>query len=298
MKEAQDSFAIVSAVHRHLQPYAATRLRGVALIVPSLLLIILLFLVPLGRLTYQSFTYPEVGLDNYVTALSDPLVWHVLSVTFQIAAVVTLICLVVGYAVAYTLTQVRPTVRRLLFFLVLVPFWTSTLIRTYAWVIILSRRGVINDLLGYLSIPEQSLIYNRTGTIIGMVYIMLPYMILSLYPVMATIDRRLIDASNSLGASDLGSFYRVFLPLSAPGMFAGSLLVLILSLGFFITPALLGSPRDLMVSVYIDVQVERLLNWGMATSVSVILLAITIVLTMALRRIAMANPKSFAMERT
>ncbi|MGE0240299.1 MAG: ABC transporter permease [Parvibaculaceae bacterium] len=277
---------------------SSEQLRGLALILPSVILIVALFVVPLGRLTLQSFTYPELGLHNYIAALTDPLIWKVLFITFQISAIVTAACLVIGYAVALSLTLASPRLRRLMFFFVLVPFWTSTLIKSYAWVIILSRRGVLNTLFAYLAIPEQSLIYNRTGTIIGMVYIMLPYMILSLYPVMISIDKRLSEASASLGASDFEGFCRIFLPLSAPGIFAGSLIVMILSLGFFITPALLGSPRDLMVSVYIDVQIERLLNWGMATSVSVILLVITIALTIALRRIAIKNPKGFAMERT
>lgn len=248
-----------------------------------------LFVLPLGLLILDSFMQPTLGFANYVTVLGDALVWRVLGITFQISLTVTIVCLLVGYCAAYSLMLASPRLRRLMFFFILVPFWTSTLIKTYAWVIILSRKGVINTLLALIDVPEQSLIYNRTGTTIGMVYIMLPYMILSLYPVMAAIDRRLLDASSSLGATDFEGFFRVFLPLTAPGVLAGCLLVFILSIGFFITPALLGSPRDLMISVYIDVQVERLLNWGIATSASVILLVITLILTALLRKFLVRN---------
>jgi ABC-type spermidine/putrescine transport system permease subunit I len=242
-----------------------------------------LFLYPLGALTWQSFHDPHLGLGNYREALSSSLVWSVLKTTFEVAGIVTVICLVCGYPIAYVLANSSPTVRRRLLVFVLVPFWTSTLVRTYSWVVILSRHGPLNWLFENVGIGDRQLLYNRSGTIIGMTHIMLPYMILSLYPILRGIDKSYSQASESLGAGRLTTFCRVYLPLSAPGIVAGSMVVFILSLGFFITPALLGGPTDLMASMFIDVQVERLLNWGLATSVSVILLVLTLVLAGLLR---------------
>jgi ABC-type spermidine/putrescine transport system permease subunit I len=263
----------------------SSSVRPILLLAPSLVLLAGLFLYPLVSLTWQSFSEPSLGVGNYREALSSSLVWHVLRTTFEIAGIVTVICLLCGYPVAYVLANASPTVRRRLLVFVLVPFWTSTLIRTYSWVVILGRHGTANSLLDGVGIGEQPLLYNRTGTLIGMTHIMLPYMILALYPILLGIDKTYSQASASLGASGLTTFRRVYLPLSVPGILAGTMLVFILSLGFFITPALLGGPRDLMASVYIDTQVERLLNWGLATSVSVILLALTLVLTAVLRRL-------------
>jgi putative spermidine/putrescine transport system permease protein len=277
------------ATMRSARRVRSSSIRPAVLIAPSLVLLVALFLYPLGALTWRSFTEPTFGLTNYTDALGSSLVWRVLRTTFEIAGIVTVISLVCGYPVAYVLANSSPTVRRRLLVFVLIPFWTSTLVRTYSWVVILGRQGPLNWLFDHAGIGQRQLLYNRTGTLIGMVHIMLPYMILSLYPILRGIDKAYTQASASLGASGLTTFRRVYLPLSAPGIVAGCMVVFILSLGFFITPALLGGQHDLMASMFIDVQVERLLNWGLATAVSVILLVLTLVLAALLRWLTKAN---------
>jgi ABC-type spermidine/putrescine transport system permease subunit I len=204
--------------------------------------------------------------------------WH----TFRISFTVTVITLLLGYPVAYTMTICSRRTFSLIMTCIMIPFWTSLLVRTYAWMVLLQTQGVINQILMKTGIIDQPLhlLYNSTGVVIGMAHVLLPYMILSLYSVMQGIDRNLVAAAKSLGANSFISFWRIYFPLSMQGIASGSILVFIMGIGYFITPSLLGGQKDTMISQLIQIQVSTLLNWGFASSIAFILLAITMLLLM------------------
>jgi putative spermidine/putrescine transport system permease protein len=207
-------------------------------------------------------------------------------ITLQIAVVVTLCTLLLGYPVAYALSSVSPSRANLLMILVLIPFWTSILVRSYAWMVLLGQEGIINEALiasGVLSQPMQML-NTRLAVYLGMIHILLPFMILPLYAVMRGIDRNLLRAAGNLGAPPSAVFRRIFLPLSLPGIAAGCLLVFILSLGFYITPALLGGQRDIMVSMLIQQQVSQL-NWGFGAALALVLLVLALAIYLLFTRL-------------
>ena len=253
------------------------RLLPFILVAPGLALVLLLFLYPLLRLVAESFLDPVPGFDNYVAVVTDPTLWQIIETTLMIAAQCTVATLLLAYPVSYLLSvQPRPRANRLMMF-VLLPFWTSLLVRMYAWMVLLGRHGVINEAMidmGLTSRPYP-LLYNRFAVVVGMSHFLLPFMVLSLYSTMLGIDRSLIEAASSMGSSFRQTFLRVYLPLSLPGVYSGCLLVFILAMGFYITPALLGSPQETTISVYIQQQIQ-LLNWGEGTAMAVILVAIVV----------------------
>jgi putative spermidine/putrescine transport system permease protein len=214
---------------------------------------------------------------------------HYLSVfltTFRVAAIVTVLSFVLGYPMAGLLLCARQKWQRLFMICIILPFWTSVLVRTYAWMVLLGRRGLVNTVLIQTGLVEQpvNLLFNTTGTIIGMTHIMLPYMIFPLFSVMQNIDLRLMSAAYTLGAKPRQAFLKIFLPLSLPGIFGGGLLVFIISLGFFITPALMGGHKDLMMAVLIERRVMDLLQWGMGAALGLVLLGATLLLVIIVRR--------------
>ncbi|MGY4501663.1 putative spermidine/putrescine transport system permease protein [Bradyrhizobium sp. GM24.11] len=250
------------------------------LVVPALLLLGAIYGVPLFRLLVTSFGVNEWSLHNYKEALTDDYMWRVLLSTLRLAAEVTALCLILGYPVACLMIRSSPRWTQILAILIILPMWTSVLVRAYAWMVLLGRNGIINQVLinsGLISEPLQ-LLYNRFGVYVGMVHIMLPYMILPLFTAMKRVDLRLVDAAKSAGAGGFAAFALVFVPLTTPGIAAGSLLVFILSLGFFVTPALLGGVADVTFVMLIDRQVNELLNWELAAAMAVILLAATLIL--------------------
>ncbi len=200
--------------------------------------------------------------------------------TFWISFVVTAICAVLAYPVAYILATAPLRVANLLMILVLLPFWTAVLVRTTAWVVLLQREGIINGLLHGLGLTTEplALVHNRTGVYIAMTYVLLPFMILPIYGVMKGISPVGVRAALSLGARPLVAFRRVYLPQSMPGLSAGCLLVFILALGYYITPALVGGADDQMISYFIAFYTNQTLNWGMAAALGVLLLAATLLL--------------------
>jgi len=248
------------------------------LVVPSLVLLVIALGLPLALVTVRSFSEPEWGLQNYVWFFGSPVNLTVLQRTFTISAWVTLVCVVAGYPYAYAMTIVGPKVRLLMILCVLVPFWVSGVVRTLAWVILLQDSGVINSVIRGVGLSPIKLIRTQTGVVIGMAQVLLPFMILPLYSVMKTIDLRLMQAARSLGASPARAFLQVYVPLSLPGVYAGAIIVFILALGFYITPALLGGPRSTMLSTLIQNQVLSLLNWGRGGAMGVVLLVATFVL--------------------
>ena len=249
------------------------------LLVPPLAFLLLLFVVPVAGLLERSLAGSHgLTLSIYAAVLHSTTDLFVLANTFRIAALVTLICLVVGYPVAYWLSGLPGRKANLYLVLVVVPYFTSVLVRTYAWMILLGTRGLVNRILVGLHLTRTplALLYNDFGVLIGMVYVLLPYMILMLFAVMRGIDRTLVRAAAAFGASPWQAFRRVFLPLSAPGIAGGCLLVFVIALGYFITPSLMGGPHQTMIAMLIATDVNQLLNWGLASALGVVLLVATL----------------------
>jgi ABC-type spermidine/putrescine transport system permease subunit I len=255
---------------------AALAIGPFALTLPGLLLLTLLFVLPLGRLFALSF---EGGsLSWYEKALTGGLYTTILYRTFEIAGIVTLCCLLVGYPVAFLLATTTPVWRTIGFAFVMLPLWTSVLVRTYAWMVLLGRNGIINRILidsGLLDAPLPML-NSKMAVILGMVHVMLPFMILPIYSAVTRIDPDLPKAARGLGASTTRILATIYLPLTLRGIVAGVTLVFVVSLGFYITPALLGGGKVLMFAMVIEQQVREFLAWNFAGALSVILLAVTL----------------------
>lgn len=254
---------------------------GTLPIVPVILFLGLIFLFPVLQLLRLSLMDADgsFSLQHYAKLLSTPLYLRVLSITFKVAAWTTLIALLGGYPIAYLLATTAERTRAHLLLWILMPFWTSFLVRTFAWIVLLGRKGVINELiqdLGLSDVPIE-IIYNFIGVMIGMVHTLMPMAVLAMLSVMQNIDTNLLKAASTLGARGGQAFWRVYFPLSAPGVAAAGLLVFITALGFFIIPALLGGPRDMMIAQLIIFQIEELLNWGFGGALGVLLLATAVI---------------------
>lgn len=207
--------------------------------------------------------------------------------TFHISAMVTLWCMLLGYPLAYWLSTLTARQANVLMILVLVPFWTSILVRVAAWIVLLQREGLVNSALMGIGLVNEplALLFNRTGVIISMVHILLPFMILPLYSVMKSVPPTYLRAAVSLGSPPLAAFFRVYVPQTWPGVGAGGLLVFILSIGYYVTPALLGGADDQMLSYYIAQYTNVDINWGMACALGAILLVATLLLYAVYRRV-------------
>jgi putative spermidine/putrescine transport system permease protein len=257
------------------------------LLLPAAVFLGVFFLAPLVLMSLRSVTDPVgAGLSNYEKFFAQEAYLRVLTNTFWIAAISTVTCLVIGYPFAYLMTIAPGRVAGLLLIAVLLPFWSSLLVRTFAWQVILRDTGIINQFLIDLGLIKEPLTLIRTtlGVIIGMSHILLPFMVLPLWAVMRRIDPEFGRAAANLGAPPATAFFRVFLPLSLPGILAGCLLVFILALGFYITPALLGGLRDQMISQLIVQQIQQRLDWGFGTAMSVLLVGITLVILFVMSR--------------
>ena len=250
--------------------------RWALLAVPGVGFLLVFFGYPLLELVLVSVRDP--GPENYLIFAESPVYARVLATTFRTALVVTAICLLLGYPYAYMLHRSSRRTAAVLAALVLLPFWSSLLVRTYAWVVLLQDSGVINGLLTSLGLigSPLPLIRNTLGVTLGMSQILLPFMVLPLWAAMRRIDWDLTRAAAGMGAGPFTAFRRVFLPLSLPGVYAGSLLVFVLALGFYITPAVLGSPRDALLSELVVNQVTRQLQFGVGSALGVVLLVATL----------------------
>lgn len=253
---------------------------------PALFLVGLVVFIPVGWLFWLSvIDAGELSLAHY-RRIADATHFRIFYVTFEISILVTVLALLLGYPLAYLMSQLSPRWAGICMIFVLIPFWTSLLVRTYAWLVLLQRRGLINETLqdwGVIDAPLR-LVHNYTGTVIGMLHIMLPFMILPLYAALRSVDANYMRAASNLGASPVRAFWTVFFPLSLPGVIAGSLLVFILSLGFYVTPALLGGGRVMMVSMKIQQNAGLYFDWGAASALGVVLLVITFVIFWVLGR--------------
>ena len=243
---------------------------------PALVLLFVFFLFPVVRML--GFSLEAGTLDWYAKALGEQLYLRVFWNTFEIAVFVTAVCLLLGYPLGFLIATTTPGWATLGFIFVLLPLWTSVLVRTYAWMVLLGRNGVFNRWLidvGLISDPLP-LLHNFTGVLIGMVHVLLPYMVLPIYGAVRRLDPALVAAAEGLGASSWRIFWRIYLPLTLPGIFAGSVIVFVLSLGFFITPALLGGGKVMMVAVLIEQEIRQTLNWPFAAALSAVLLILTL----------------------
>jgi putative spermidine/putrescine transport system permease protein len=259
---------------------------ALGLMAPAGLLILLLYVLPILQVLALSVTEPTLGLGNYATLFQSEAIGRVVRTTLIVSIVTTVLTIAFSYVVALGLVHMPPHRRRIALFMVMVPFWISVLVRAFAWITILRRTGVLNSALMGLGATSEplELVYNQFGVIVGMVHYMMPFAILLLYANLSEIDFRIMQAARSLGARPATIFFRVWLPLSAPGLAIAALFIVIFSLGFLVTPAILGAGRVLMVAEYISVQISSTLRWGVATALSTALLAVVAVLIAAAMR--------------
>lgn len=250
-------------------------LRTFLCVAPITLFLLVFLIVPVAQLFGMSFMqHGEFSLANYVRIASAPVYAQVLVITFKIAALTTLLAVIGGYPLAYLVTIVSPQARNSLLFWITLPFWTSFLVRSFAWIVLLGRHGLLNQLfasLGLIDAPAK-LLYTFGAVLVGMVHALMPLAILTMMSVMSNIDRKLLPAASTLGSSPLRAFLTVYLPLSAPGVAAAAILVFVTSLGFFVTPALMGSRHDVMLTQVVIDQVLQTLNWSFAGALSMVLL--------------------------
>ncbi len=253
---------------------------GAALLLPGLVFLAIFFLWPVLRLVATSFSDAAGPWLHYERILLVPTYARVVMRTLTLSAETALICLLLGYPLAYQLVRARPAVKAMILVCILIPFWTNLLVRSYGWLILLNPQGVINGVLRSLGLVDEGipLVHNSVGVLIGMTQIMLPYMVLPLAAVMGKIDGSVMNAARSLGAPPVRAFLNVYLPLSLPGVYAGCLLVFLISLGFFVVPALLGGPRDMLLAQLIEFNINSTLNWPFAAALSTVLLVATVLL--------------------
>ncbi len=260
-----------------------------SLAIPASLAIVAIIVIPVGWLFYLSFVdgNGHFSLANYQRMIEYKSYARVFLTTFQVSILTTVICILIGYPLAYFLAMLPQRLAGIFMLAVLLPFWTSLLVRTYAWLVLLQRNGILNDFAisaGIWDTPVK-LVHNMTGTLIGMAHIMLPFLVLPLYGSMRKIERDMMHAAANLGASPVQSFWRIYFPLSLSGMVAGSLIVFVLCLGFYVTPAVLGGGRVVMVATQITAILENQYNWGAASALGVVLLVVTLLVLFAATRL-------------
>jgi mannopine transport system permease protein len=259
---------------------------------PLIALLVFSFLYPVGQLLWTSLWADEsFTLVHYARIWNEPLYARILWRTMQLAFVVTTATFLLGYPVAYAMRGMTGSWAFVVTACVLIPLWTSVLVRSYAWIVLLQRNGIINNTLRDLALTNEPLrmLYTEGAVTIAMIHVLLPFMILPIYSSLVTIPPELNRAARNLGAGPLQAFFRVTLPLSLPGIYAGSLITFILALGFYVTPALVGGPRTLMMATLIGQQATELLNWPFAGALSGLLLAVTLLLVVAFRRVLSFN---------
>ena len=245
-------------------------------LLPAFLVLAVFYFYPMLTVLVASFTDPEPGLQNFEWFFSQPVNLGVLWRTIYISFWVMAICVVVAYPFAYFMTIVKPATRGLLMLMVLIPFLTSTVVRTFSWVLLLQDSGPIGSFLSLFGVESLGIMRTPTAVLIGMAQVLFPFVVLPMFSTMSQIDRRLLIAAGSLGANRVKAFVTVYLPLSLPGVAAGALLCFVMALGFYITPAMLGSSRETFLSTLIQGQVQGLGQWGHGAVIALMLLVVTL----------------------
>lgn len=254
---------------------------------PAMLVLLAFYLYPIARLAAMSVGGNHFGFAAYAGLARNDLFLSIALRTFRISVAVTLICLVAGFPVAYLLTRVGQRTAAVMMIAILLPFWTSILVRTYAWMVLLQSNGLLNKTLvgtGIVTTPLR-LMYNEIGVTIGMVQILLPFAILPIYASLQNIDPRLSLAAQVLGASEWKRFWNVTLPLSLPGVAAAAILVFVQGLGYFVTPALLGGSRVITLAMFIESQVTETLAWQSASAIAIVLLIVCVTIVAGFERV-------------
>lgn len=253
-----------------------------SLAMPGAALIVLAVILPLGVMLYLSFLGDRGGftLENYLRLWSQDVYAQVFAMTFKVSFYTTVLVALIGYPLTYFLVQLPEKMIKYMLLFILLPFWTAVLVRTYAWLVLLQNKGLINKALIGLGLIEEplQLAHNMTGALIGMVHVMIPFMVLPLYASMRSIDQNLVAAACNLGAKPSRAFWDVFFPLSLPGFLSGILMVFVMCLGFYTTPAVLGGGRVIMAAMRIDANVRLYSSWGAASALGIALLTITVTL--------------------
>jgi putative spermidine/putrescine transport system permease protein len=257
----------MTAFGRHVSP-------GWLLVAPFLLVVVAFYIGPIVNILWLSVTDPEPGLGNYRALYDSDSLGRIIWTTVRVCAITTFFSVLFGYVIAYAMVHTHESNRNLMLAFVLVSFWISILVRTFSWLMLLGGNGLVNNALEGIGIISQPIEFmrNELGVLIGMVHYMIPYAVLPLLVNMQTLDSRVMNASRNLGASGVQTFRRVYLPLTTPGLVASTLLVFILSLGFYVTPAVLGGGKVLMVAEYIYVQLLVTLQWGTAAMLAALML--------------------------
>ncbi|MFD0745584.1 ABC transporter permease [Phytohabitans flavus] len=263
-----------------------TRASGWLLLLPALAALAVLFVLPLSNVFVDSVTEPEAGLGNYASLFTDGYTLRVLGRTLLVAFVVSAAGLLLAYPYAYAMTLVGPMMRAVLVTIVLIPFWTSMMARNFAWMVLMQDEGLIQRMISPFGLGDVTLLGTTLAVGISMTQVLLPFLVLPMYSAMDQIDRRLLSAAQSLGAPRGRAFRRIYLPLSMPGIVAGVSLVFVLALGFYVTPALLGSTRNAMIAQVINVRTKELLDFGGAGAMGVLLLVVTLLVLGVSRRLA------------
>ncbi len=257
----------MQAIRRHFHP-------GWLLIAPLLLLVVALYLGPILNILWLSISDPEPGMGNYRKLYESDTLLRIMWTTLRICLITTIFSVLLGYSIAYAMVHSHQKQKNYMLTFLLVSFWISILVRTFSWLMLLGRKGLVNTTLENVGIIAEpiSFMRNELGVLIGMVHYMIPYAVLPLLVSMQSLDTRVMDASRNLGASGTQTFWRIYLPLTTPGLVASTLLVFILSLGFYVTPAVLGGGKVLMIAEYISVQLLVTLKWGTAAMLAALML--------------------------
>ena len=256
-------------------------------ILPFLAVLTLLFLVPVVTLLKSAFGDGAFTLAHFARAVEVPVYRSVLLTTLMISGIVAILAVAMSYPLAYLMATSRNTTRNILLVVVLLPFWTSSLVRTTAWIILLQSNGVLNKLLMGSGLTESPIafVYNMSGVLIGMTHVLMPFVVLPLYASFRALDASTVRAAEGLGAGSVTTFRRIIFPLTAPGVVAGAMIVFMNAVGFYITPALMGGPAQTMIAQMIANNIIRELNWGFAAALAVILLTVTLGLFALFQRI-------------
>ncbi len=263
-----------------LQDERREKLAMFGLSLPALLLVFVIIVVPVGWLFWLSLFNDEgvLSLSNYTRMFDSKSYTRIFITTFKVSILTTVFCVLISYPFSYFLSQLPKRWAAVGLFTVLLPFWTSLLVRTYAWLVVLQRKGLVNEWGIELGLWDQplKLAHNLNGTLVGMVHIMLPFMVLPLYASMRAINADYVKAASNLGATPTRAFWLVFFPLSLPGLLAGMVVVFVLCLGFFVTPAVLGGGKVIMVSMKIETLIDLFFNFGTASALGVVLMVLTL----------------------
>ena len=264
------------------------RLDRGALVLPGLAILTLGFLMPLALLLPQSLQDPDFGLGAYGRLFGESVYLNIVLNTARLAVIATVCCVVLGYPLALWISRLGPRMRIVALVALILPFWVSILVRTYSWIVLLGREGVINTILMRLGIVDEplSFLYRELGVMIGTINILAPFFVMPMVAAMSAIDPRLGQAALSLGASRFQAFWRVFFPLTVPTLVTGAFLVFILTFGFYVTPAVIGGGRVKMLATLLDHLINTSSDWSLAAALSFFLLLATLGVFMLARALA------------